>query len=506
MPAYAAKDDPAAFTTSRNLFESLITTLTSTNTTELTHTQLEELLTEQSRELTRTLLQDHLDLRTLREQDHTPPPTGAEGIKRTRTERGHTRTLTTLFGTVTTTRTAYRAPGAPNLHPADATLNLPPGKHSHGLRRLVALEAARGSFEHAQEAITRTTGTHPGKRQIQQLATAAATDIDAFYHQGGPIPTTGDQDLLVLTFDGKGVVMRPEALRTATAQAAQSTTKLATRISPGEKPHRKRMAEVACVYDATPAIRTPGDIITPPTSKDTTHTRPRPGPCADNKWATASLIDDLDQVIAAGFDQAQRRDPGHRRTWVVLVDGNRPQLRAIADQAHQHGVRVHVVLDFVHVLEYLWKAAWSFFEPADPDAEAWVGAQATKVLQGRARQVAAGIRRRATTFGYSARERAGADKCAGYLVANAQYLDYATALEQGWPIATGVIEGACRHLVKDRMDITGARWGLEGAEAVLKLRALIATGDFAEYWAFHLRREFDRNHRVRYRDEVDLAA
>ena len=110
------------------------------------------------------------------------------------------------------------------------------------------------------------------------------------------------------------------------------------------------------------------------------------------------------------------------------------------------------------------------------------------------------IRRRATTYGYSPAERAGADECARYLENKQDYLDYATALAKGWPIATGIIEGACRHIVKDRMDITGARWGLEGAEAILKLRALIATGDFEDYWRFHLRREHERIHHARYRD------
>jgi hypothetical protein len=106
-------------------------------------------------------------------------------------------------------------------------------------------------------------------------------------------------------------------------------------------------------------------------------------------------------------------------------------------------------------------------------------------------------------------ERAGADEAADYLTGKKPYLNYATALRQGWPIATGVIEGACRHLVKDRMDITGARWGLPGAEAILRLRALISNGDFDAYWRFHLQREHDRVHTSRYqqhRDDYTLAA
>ncbi|MGH3784172.1 MAG: hypothetical protein ACRDRO_27020 [Pseudonocardiaceae bacterium] len=122
------------------------------------------------------------------------------------------------------------------------------------------------------------------------------------------------------------------------------------------------------------------------------------------------------------------------------------------------------MLDFIHVLEYLWKAAWSFFYPGDPDAEAWVADQATKILEGNGAAVAAGIRRRATRLDYSPSERKGADQAANYLTSKKPYLDYQTALANGWPIATGIIEGACRHIVKDRMDITGARWGLQGAQ------------------------------------------
>ena len=158
------------------------------------------------------------------------------------------------------------------------------------------------------------------------------------------------------------------------------------------------------------------------------------------------------------------------------------------------------------MLEYCWKAAWSFFDKGEPAAEEWVADQARKILHGKSAQVAAGIRRRATAYGYSPAERAGADECARYLQNKQDYLGYATALGKGWPIATGIIEGACRHIVKDRMDITGARWGLAGAEAVLKLRALIATGDFEDYWRFHLRREHERIHHAKYRETYVLAA
>ena len=137
-----------------------------------------------------------------------------------------------------------------------------------------------------------------------------------------------------------------------------------------------------------------------------------------------------------------------------------------------------IVVDFVHVLEYLWNAAWCFYPEHDPAAEQWVHRQATLVLEGHAPKVAGAIRRKATRAHLDPAQRKNADDAANYLTNKARYLDYPAALTQGWPIATGITEGACRHLVKDRIDLTGARWGLAGAEAVLKLRAIKANGDF----------------------------
>jgi hypothetical protein len=304
------------------------------------------------------------------------------------------------------------------------------------------------------------------------------------------------------SFDGKGVVMRPEGLRPGTAkQAAQAQTKLATRLSRGEKRGRKRMAEVGTVYQATPVPRTPEQVITLGTGQV-----PRRGPVARNKWLTASVTDELAAVVETVFDEADRRDPDQDRTWVVLVDGNTHQIETIERCVRVHGWTITIVIDFVHVLEYLWKAAWCFFPEGDAAAEAWVAAHARRVLVGGSSVVAGAIRRVATRRGLAGQRRKTVDVCANYLIRKRPYLNYAHALEQGWPIATGVIEGACRHLVKDRMDITGARWGLAGAEAVLGLRAVVANGDFDAYWAFHLRQEHRRVHEVCHQQDHALAA
>src|SRR6266851_2361329 len=319
----------------------------------------------------------------------------------------------------------------------DRELNLPEETHSHGLRKLAAVEAARGSHEAAAAAVARATGVRIGKRQLEELARRAAAHVEAFYLSRVVRPAP-DGHALVLSFDGKGIVMLPGALRPATAKAAASAQgKLATRLSPGEKNGRKRMAELACVYDAAPVPRTPEDIISTPAQKRRKKKaqaarrkgkgKPRE-PQARGKWLAASVTDDIPAVIAAAFDEAERRDPQRKRDWVVLIDGNNTQIEAVTAEAASRGVTVTIIIDFIHVLEYCWKAAWSFFDKGEPAAEEWVADQARKILHGKARQVAAGIRRRATAYGYSAAERAGADECARYLENKNVYLDYATAL------------------------------------------------------------------------------
>jgi hypothetical protein len=498
--------DPAgpadAFRVSRTRFEQVCSFLTDQEASGLSHGELEQRLSVDVRELVRQLYQDHLDLRAAREP-RLAEVIGAQGNQHRSVETGHVRPLQTVFGAVEVTRHAYRRRGEHNLYPADASLNLPLELHSHGLRELAAIEASRGSYEDAMDAVSRGTGVGLGKRQLEQLAAAAAVDFEAFYTQPARSQAdVTDGDLLVLSADGKGIVMRPDALRPATAKAAaKATGKLKTRLSKGEKRNRKRVAEVGAVYDLTPVPRTPSDII----GRDPDTERPV-SPKASNKWLTASVVEGAATVISSIFDEAQRRDPTHQRTWVALVDGARHQIDCIQAEAEARNIKVAVLCDFIHVLEYIWSAAWSFFPEADPDAETWVCEKALAVLTGQACTVAAAIRRKATCLNLEPQQRRNADICADYLLAKKDYLNYSQALAAGWPIATGIIEGACRHLVKDRLDLTGARWGLQGAEAILKLRALRSNNDWDSYWTFHLNQERHRTHATRYADHTLPAA
>ena len=275
--------------------------------------------------------------------------TGHDQITRTRLETGHGRLLATLFGTVKVNRCAWRKPGSANWCPADAALSLPAGRHSHSLAKLAALEAARGSFGDAHAAIGRRCGNVIGKRQLEESAVNAAAGIPAFYAARVPEPCTAET-LLVLSADCKGIVMRPGALRAATAKAAARLGKMRTRLTAGEKPNRKRMAALVTVYDAEPAPRRPQDIIAPPGGRQGAR-RLRPGPKALAKWLAGSVRKDPAEVIAAAFGEAEARDPGHLRTWVVLVDGAEHQLALIRAEAARLGIEIHIVIDLIHVIE-----------------------------------------------------------------------------------------------------------------------------------------------------------
>lgn len=209
MEPYDALSGPDAYAASRGAFERLVSTLASDPARDMVHDELAELLEQQGRELLRKLMQDHLDLRARKEETaariSTGQPTvrGPEGHPRTWRETHHPRLLTSVFGPVRVTRIAYRGRGVSNVHPADADLSLPAGRHSRGLARLAVLEAVRGSFDQAQAAIERRCGRVLGKRRLKELVVAAAVDIAAYYTAKIPTPCTREMPL-VIQVDGKG--------------------------------------------------------------------------------------------------------------------------------------------------------------------------------------------------------------------------------------------------------------------------------------------------------------
>lgn len=490
-----AADD---FAPAREVFDEMVEHLESRAGLGMTHSELEAYVVREGRELQRRMLQGHFDLRARAEAPVLV--VNRDGLKLAKLRPTTTRRLVSIVGEVAVSRILYQASGAQGLSPLEAGLNLPTESFSLGVRRRVAEEVASGSFDHAVERLSATTGAAVAKRQVEELAQRAATDFATFYAAPPGAPADESGMLLVLTFDAAGIVVRTEDLRPATRRAAE---KRATeqqwppkRLAKGQKRNRKRMAQVAAVYGVEPFVREPEDIVRELRPvQDVSAKRRRPRPVNKRVWA--SVVDEPCAVIDTAFEEALRRDPKRRRRWVVLVDGHETQLATVYAAARKVGVEITVVVDLIHVLEYLWKAAHCFCPDGTTEAEEWVTKRLVMLLEGvDPSDIAGGIRRSATLLGLE--HRAAADNCADYLTKYREHVRYGQAIAAGLPIATGVIEGACRYLVRDRLDKTGARWSADGAEAVLKLRALRANGDFDAYWDHHIAAEYQRTHASRY--------
>ncbi len=460
---------------------------------------IEEFLFSDGRTLLRHLLLAHLAERG--GGDIGASVYGADGVNRTH-KRLRRKSLTTLFGPIEIRRLGYSKPHVCSLFPLDAMLNLPKSTISYTLQRHVALEIMNNPFHESLQSIHRWTGVTITNEQAHRIILDAANEFTAFYQQRASQEVEDAQNLplLVLTADGKGVVMKIQDLRPATRQRALRKPRVHTKpISKVERQYAKRIATVASVYDIDRYIREQSDIVTEffsSTKGDQKTKTHRPRPCAKRLWA--SLKASGKAVISDIFQEALQRDVHRTKEWVVLVDGDLNQIQHFQQFARTRQIPVTIVCDIIHVLGYLWKAG-AVLRPKD-EIDEWMSQKLQDILDGKSRRVAAGIRRSATCRHLSKSTRKPIDGCARYLVNHSPYLAYNEYLQKGYPIATGVIEGACRYLVKDRMEITGARWGLNGAEAVLKLRAIKVSGDFDAYWKFYEKTQYEKNYQILYKD------
>ena len=150
----------------------------------------------------------------------------------------------------------------------------------------------------------------------------------------------------------------------------------------------------------------------------------------------------------------------------------------------------------MHVLEKLWKAAHVFHPEGSLQADLWVIDRALRILYGEVGQVVKGIRQSITKRGVSGPKRKTLNDVANYLYRNRTHMQYHEYLANGWPIASGPVEGACKNLIKDRMERSGMRWTENMAEAIVQLRAIYLPGDFDRYWQFHIKQDQSRLYSV----------
>ncbi len=446
--------------------------LASTSALELPLHQIESQQQAKGCEVQRLLLQAHLQHRGHGDVGPAlclPQPAGDLLYSH---RRLGARSLTTVFGTVELLRMGYSRPGSPSIFPLDQALVLPARSFSYELQRRLVKAAVQNPFLESVQTIADLTGISVSKRSLEEILPDAAQDFDAFYRQRSPEPATGS--ILVAAVDCKGIpIVKPGG--------AQPTLRLAK----GQKANKKRMATVAAVFTRLPWVRTPEQVVESlfPTGRRApgdAATPPRP----ENKRVWASLLKGKTTVIQEVAEEMERRDPSGSKTRVALTDGERAlQIRV------EGKLSVTLILDLMHVLEKLWKAAYVFHAEGSLEANLWVLDRILRILFGEVGQVVKGIRQSVTKRGLSGAKRKTLLGVAAYLYRNRTRMRYDKYLARGWPIASGPVEGACKNLIKDRMERSGMRWTEQMAEAIVQLRAIYLSGDFDCYWQFHIEQD-----------------
>jgi hypothetical protein len=450
--------------------------LASSRTLQLPLHEIESQQQSKGREVQRLLLQAHIERRGDGDVGQALlVPQQAGSVLYTH-RRLRTRSLKTIFGPVEINRMGYSRDGTPSIYPLDHTLALPARSFSYELQRRLVKAAVQNPFHESVEAIADLTGVSVPKRSLEEILRDAALDFDAFYQERAPEQANGS--ILVAAVDGKGIPL----VKPGGAQPSARLTK-------GQKANKKRMATVAAVFTRAPWVRTPEQVVESlfriERQTPAGQTPPRP----ENKRVWASLLKGKTAVIEEVAQEMQRRDPQGIKTRVAVTDGERA-LQILVEGT----LGVTLILDLLHVLEKLWKAAYVFHAEGSLEAELWVLDRTLRILFGDVSQVVKGIRQSVTKRGLSGAKRKTLCGVADYLHRNRARMRYDEYLAKGWPIASGPVEGACKNLIKDRMERSGMRWTEEMAEVIVHLRAIYLSGDLDRYWSFHIAKEQQRLH------------
>jgi hypothetical protein len=381
-----------------------------------------------------------------------------------------------IFGKLSLRRHYFVAAGHDGCCPLDAALSLPHHCYSDLLREWTDYDATDGAYRETRGTIARILGLDLSVAALETSVYEDAQDVVSFYARpptSTDVATSGS--ILVVQADGKGVPM---------VQPAAAAAPL--RLSKGQKRTKKKQAIVTSLYTIAPYVRTPADV-----RAALLHEQPRadlaPRPMPVHKETRATL-EGKAAAMETLVQRARQRDNRHIRARVALTDG--------AESLQQHMTSAFpdhtLILDIIHASEYLWDTATALLGETHPTRPAWVAAKLDLVLAGQTGRVIAQLREEAASPRRTEMQRKAIERTVGYYERNQGYMHYDDYLAQGWPIGTGVVEGACGHLVKDRMEQAGMRWTQDGAQAILDLRAVRINGDWDAYWQFHRQQQHQR--------------
>lgn len=435
----------------------------------------------QGRELLRLLLQAHIESRGDGDVGPALQISDCNNSHETSLythKRMHMRTIITIFGKVIIKRIGYGAKGKQSIHPLDKQLQLPAKMYSYEIQRRLIKKSVQGPFDEAIDSLHEATGVQAPKRIAENILIEASIDFDSFYASREGDTNKKSGPILVGSIDCKGIPMVKSELGDKNVRRGK-----------GQKAQKKKMATVAAVFTQKPYFRTPEEIIENLFSKEKEQKKEKKKASKpERKRIWASLQASKDYFVKDVYEEMNRRDPRAEKYRVVVTDGE----RALQLRVGRIMKDVVLILDFLHVLEKLWEAGHAFYGEGNVRAEEFVRKRALNILQGNVSQVVKGIRQMVTKRKIKGKKEKLLLNISGYYYKNKSRMRYNEYLAKGLPIASGSVEGACKNLVKDRMERSGMRWAAKMAEAMLKMRAVYLSRDFEKYWNYHVTMDQER--------------
>jgi len=417
---------------------------------------------------------------TVETNDVGPSITGENGVELKR-HSVKSRKYISIFGDLDVERQIYWAKGSGCIAPLDQHCNLPEQPYSYFLQEIINGFSVDHNFSEAQSKLRKLFQLDIGGRQIEELPSGTVEQYDQFYDQK-PLPKVETEgSIQVLSFDGKGVPM-----------IKKEAAKIKSRNGKGEKRQKKKEALVGVGYTVDCHERTAeqvaGNLIYGkiPEGEGKTETIPVPRAC--NIRRIASLEKPKEEVVGVIMEEALKRNPGNIRPTVVLLDGSL-YLKKIVDKVMKGHVPYTMVLDIIHVIEYLYIATHVFHKENTKDAKAFVYKLLLKVLNGKTGRAVGGLKQMVTKRGIGGPKAEAIGKVVKYLSNHKSYMKYDEYLSKGFPIGTGVVESSCKQVVKGRMEGAGMRWSMKGAEGMLLLRSILTSKDMGEYHKFRIEQE-----------------
>jgi hypothetical protein len=406
----------------------------------------------------------------------------ADGHEVRRLSEPRERRYLSIFGELMIRRYVYARREGQKVEraPLDETLGMPAGEFSYVLEDWLQRLCVKDSFHEACQSLRMLLGLCPSERAAEVMNQRLAQQAESFRAQAASPPRREEGPILVVTADGKGVPMRrPIAERVRTAP----------RRGKGEKANKKQMAYVGAVYSIDRFERTADDVVEELDRRQ--RAADRPVPQHKQVWAEMTAVAEGDactgreRVFIELAVAAHERDPTHGKPLVCLLDGE----VGLWEMQRQWLPRSVGILDLFHVLERLWQAAYCFHPEQSPEAERFVTRRLRQLLEGQVNRVISGLRRLLKQRDLHGQKRRTLQAVIRYYANNRRHMRYDQYLAAGYPIGSGVAEGACRHLVKDRMELTGMRWTINGAQAMLHLRAIYLNGDWDDYMNYYIHTE-----------------